>query len=188
MEGSGSRRTVTFEVEMLDKNRNPQKKRDIYQMSTQIDGDAVAFDMSGFMNTLAKNANNIDFESSDDKLWISSSLASGDKLKDTKITSTAKAGDGNTDLRVKYDIAFSGECLAIEEVTVPAGAFKCHKIAMTGVYTANAETSMGNMRVLSLKVKCITWNAPGIGAVKSETYDDKGRLQSVSELQSAGKN
>jgi len=66
-----------------------------------------------------------------------------------------------------------GKCLAIEDVKVPAGTFKCHKI--TQKYTT---TAMGINNVSTV----VEWLAPGIGQVKSETYDDKNKLVSGSVL------
>jgi hypothetical protein len=66
-----------------------------------------------------------------------------------------------------------GKCLVIEDVRVPAGTFKCHKITQTITTTAM------NTTVVATNV---TWLAPGIGQVKSETYDDKNKLVSSSVL------
>jgi hypothetical protein len=70
-------------------------------------------------------------------------------------------------------IKMEGKCVAIEDVKVPAGTFKCRKI------TVKATTPvMGTTTVLTNTM----WEAPNIGTVKSETYYDKIGLVSRSEL------
>jgi arginine deiminase len=66
-----------------------------------------------------------------------------------------------------------GKCLAIENVTVPAGTFKCHKITQT--------TTTSTMGVNDV-TRTIYWYAPAIGAVKTEIYDNKDKLSSSSVL------
>jgi hypothetical protein len=70
---------------------------------------------------------------------------------------------------------FDGKCEAIEDVTVPAGTFKCHKITQTVATTGY----IGRKEVIS---KTVSWYAPGIGTVKTETYDAKDKLQGSTEL------
>jgi hypothetical protein len=66
-----------------------------------------------------------------------------------------------------------GKCLAIESVTVPAGTFTCHKITQT------VSTTVMRRDVVT---RTVSWYAPGIGTVKTETYDNKDKLQSSMEL------
>ena len=61
-----------------------------------------------------------------------------------------------------------------EEITTPAGSFKCYVIEQTT-----------ESRVMGIRVKGTTktWYARGVGSVKSESYDTKGNLVSSQELQ-----
>ena len=62
---------------------------------------------------------------------------------------------------------------AIENVTVKAGTFKAYK------FTSDVNSStMG----INVKAKNIDWYVKGIGAVKTESYDKNGKLQSRTEL------
>jgi hypothetical protein len=61
---------------------------------------------------------------------------------------------------------------AHEEVTTPAGSFDCYKIE------ADMTVKMG----ITQNVKTVTWIAAGVGNVKIETYDSKGKLQTTQEL------
>jgi hypothetical protein len=77
-------------------------------------------------------------------------------------------------LKIRTEISLTDQqCLAIEDVIVPAGTFKCHKVTQTSTATVMRRTII---------TKTISWYAPNIGTVKSETYDDKNKLQSSIEL------
>ena len=69
------------------------------------------------------------------------------------------------------------KCVAEEEVTVPAGTFKCVVIEETQTQTV---TFKGQQQSETSKTK--TWYAEGVGTVKEETYTNRGKLQSTKEL------
>jgi len=56
---------------------------------------------------------------------------------------------------------------------VPAGTFKCHKITQTATTTVMKRKT---------ETKTISWYALGIGTVKTETYNDKNKLDNTTEL------
>jgi hypothetical protein len=62
---------------------------------------------------------------------------------------------------------------AKESVTVPAGTFDCFKISY------NSEIKIGFVKK---NYRYITWYAPEVGAVKSEFYSAKGKLEGYSEM------
>lgn len=59
-----------------------------------------------------------------------------------------------------------------ESITTPAGTFECVKISW--------DTEMKMM--FAVKSKTIAWYSLGVGTVKSETYDKKGKLEGTSIL------
>jgi hypothetical protein len=63
----------------------------------------------------------------------------------------------------------------IEDLTVPAGTFNCLKII--------GDVS-GKVLGLSISGKSAQWYSPGVGMVKSESYDKKGELSSSMVLTS----
>ncbi|HKJ42146.1 MAG TPA: hypothetical protein VKA27_08625 [Sunxiuqinia sp.] len=63
---------------------------------------------------------------------------------------------------------------AMEKMTTPAGTFSCYKISST------IETKS----MLRMVTKNIEWMAKDVGAVRTETYDKKGKLESYSVLTS----
>jgi len=101
--------------------------------------------------------------------------------KAMKIPSDLSVGQAIEDANAKVRIGFincsvimtEGKCLAIEDVLVEAGTFKCYKISQKTNTTAMGVKNEGTT---------ITWYAKGVGAVKTETYDKKGKLTSIQEL------
>ena len=72
-------------------------------------------------------------------------------------------------------VVTEGKCVAIEDVNVEAGTFKCYKISQK-----NNSTIMG----IKSEGTTLTWYAKGVGEVKSETYDKAGKLKNTKELKS----
>ena len=71
-------------------------------------------------------------------------------------------------MKVKQDITFH-KVVDKEELTVPAGTYECYVVERQ--YSA---------KMLGIKVNgsMKTWYARGIGAVRTDTYDKKGKLSS----------
>jgi len=166
VEGSGNNLSVSYVGQVLDKNRKPTSDFEI-PFTVTINNGVVEWDMKNFVNITPETANLIEIEG--DKLRIPSTLSPGDKLDDVKFTMTINMG-----IKIRTEISLTDQqCLAIEDVTVPAGTFKCHKITQTSSTTAMRRTTI---------TKTISWYAPGIGTIKTETYDAKDKLQSSLEL------
>jgi len=162
VEGSGNNLSVTYVGQSLDKNRNPLSELEI-PFTVTINNGVVEWDMKNFVAITPETANFIEIEG--DKLRIPSTLSPGDKLNDVKYTMTLNMG-----LRIRTEISLTEQqCLDIEDITVPAGTFKCYKVTQTSAATVMRRTTT---------TKTTSWYAPNIGTVKSETYDDRGRLQS----------
>ena len=62
---------------------------------------------------------------------------------------------------------------SIEEVTTPAGTFECFKL------NYDVKSKIG---FIKQNYKNSVWYAKGIGAVKTETYDKKGKLDGTTLL------
>lgn len=98
-----------------------------------------------------------------------------------KLPNTMNVGQTIDDANMKVKIAFmtcvstmtDGKVVAQESVTTPAGTFQCYKVAQKVKTTA-----------LGMKVDGITntWYAKGVGTVKTESYDSKGKFISAQEL------
>jgi opacity protein-like surface antigen len=165
VEGSGNNMSITYVGQLLDKNRKPASDLEV-PFTVTVNNGVVEWDMK--MYAAPGTEGFIEIEG--DKLRIPSSLSPGDKLDDAKFTMTLNMG-----FKIRTEISLTEqECLAIEDVTVPAGTFKCHKVTQTGTATVMRKTTT---------TKTVSWYAPGIGTVKTESYNDKGKLQSSTVLQ-----
>ena len=168
VEGSGNNLSVTYVGQVLDKNSNPTSDIEI-PFTVTITNGVVEWDMKSFVSIAPETESLIVIEG--DKLRLPSTLSPGDKLDDVNFTMTLNMG-----IRIRTEISLTDQqCLAIEDVTVPAGTFKCHKITQTSSATVMRRTTT---------TKTISWYAPNIGTVKSETYDAKDKLSSSIELHS----
>ncbi|MDR2039991.1 MAG: hypothetical protein LBQ60_18875 [Bacteroidales bacterium] len=107
-------------------------------------------------------------------------LKPGDKLDDfisgyiEYSTSAAGMNFSFTSVTTEKDRIIEGE----ENVTTPAGTFKCYKYRHTSTFEMK-----GSMMNQKQTTKNITWMNPEVGIVKSENYNDKGKLESRQVLE-----
>ena len=162
VEGSGNNLTINYVSQVLDKNRKPVSDPPVeIPLTVTVSNGVVEWDMKSF----AAPGTEAFIEIEGDKLRIPSTLAPGKKIDDAKFTMTLNMG-----FKIRTEVSLTEqECLAIEDVTVPAGTYKSYKVTQTSAATAMRKT---------VTTKTISWYAPGIGTVKSESYDAKGKLSS----------
>jgi histidinol phosphatase-like enzyme len=166
VEGSGENFAIGYVAQMLDKNRKPMT-----ELSSDITYKVVV--ANGYLELDMRNFGAAGMEGllevSGDKIKIPTSLSVGDVLKDVKFTLTVNMGFAmNTNIHI-YD----QECIALEEITVPAGTYECYKVTQTASTEVLGKTFI---------TKTTTWYAPNVGVVKTESYKENGKLQSVMEL------
>jgi len=167
--GSGNNMTIVVESHVFDKNKKPFSKDpnlSSFVSTSKITNGVVEMEMKSLVTPSMQGV--LEFEG--DKLRIPSTLSPGDKLENAHYIMTLYIG---VKFRTEVDIT-EHQCLAIEDVTVPAGVFTCHKVAQTSTATMMRKTVVS---------KNLFWYAPGIGLVKTETYDEKGKLQNSMVLQ-----
>jgi len=166
VKGSGRNMTITYGLEALDNNRRPPRNSPGEQTFTvEVKNDVVFFDMNQFIPAEMRQQG-MKVEVSGIPMELPNNLQAGQGLKDSNINMTMDLGIMKTTAVVKMT---DGRCLAIEDITVPAGKFKCHKITQTVTTTAMGINSV---------TRTVSWYAPGIGTVKQEIYDDKDKLSS----------
>ena len=170
VEGSGDNLTISYVMETLDKNMKPRTKSSSEIPCTVVIRDGVVYmDMN---QTILEQVTvpDLKMEITGVPLELPGNLQPGQSIKDANMTLTVDAGI----LKMKTDMNMTdGQCQAIEDVTVKAGTFTCHKITQT------ITTSVLRKNVVTTT---ITWYAPGIGTVKTETYSDKNKLTGSVEL------
>jgi len=169
--GSGKNMTITYGMEALDSNRQPLKGSSGEKtFKVEVKNDILYLDMNQFVPAdMSQQGIKIE-ATSNMPMELPSNLKAGDKLKDSNLTMTMDLGVMKTTATVKMT---DGKCLAVEDVTVPAGTIKCHKITQTVTSTV-----MGTNAV----TRSVSWYAPGIGTVKQEIYDDKDKLTASTVL------
>lgn len=107
-------------------------------------------------------------------------LKTGQKIPDEKILNTAFSVKA---MGKDINMSFSGETKnktveSIEDITTPAGTFRCYKI----VYNVISTSDIVRKKVQTSRK--IDWLFPEIGIIKSETYNDKGKLTENMQLES----
>ena len=108
-----------------------------------------------------------------DYLDLPSNLTAGQTLKDATIYlrfGTSEDSDQAL-MNFKYNIT-NRKVAAIEDVETPAGVFNSYKI------TYDVQTKM----IVNIHSSVAEWYAEGVGVVKSEIYNKKGKLQGYSLL------
>jgi len=171
VENSGSQYTAQLDNEVFDaKNKSVSK----FNSKIICDGTTLMIDSRAFsgqgMNDMPAGTN-IEVKFSGDNFDFPLNAAEGQTLKDVSFGSESYM-NGMKIMSFNMKIT-NRKVEAIEKVTVPAGTFEAYKIS----YISELKT-MG----MTKKYKTISWIAKGVGMIKSENYDDKGTLNSYSQL------
>ncbi len=167
---SGNDIDITYLCESIDPKDKLIFKEEI---TIHQKGDIMYLDMSNFINKAAFQQNGeipAEVLVKGNNMEIPMNPQPGQTLPDASVEMSLKMGFVN--LKIAADVT-NRKVEAIEDVTVPAGSFKCYKFS-----------SQVNSLALGIKVQSsgVEWYAKGVGIVKSESYDKKGELSSRTEL------
>ena len=169
VEGSGNNMTISYVYESLDKNKNPLKPPTEIPCTVIIKDGTVNLDMSQMVAGQLQGQQ-LKAEITGVPMELPSNLQPGQTLKDAEVTLTIDMGVMKMITVIKMT---DGKCLAIEDLTVPAGTFNCRKITQTVTTTV-----LGR----NITTTTVSWYALGIGTVKTESYDNKNKLQNSTVL------
>ncbi len=167
---NGSDIDIVYLIESLD-----GKEAVIYneEITIQQRGDKLYMDMSNFINKNAFYQNGdggVAVEVTGNNMELPVNAQPGDMLPDANVEMAMKMGF----LNMKMGAQVTDRKLeSIEDVNVGAGTFNSYK------FTSNVNATVLGMNV---KTQSTEWYAKGIGIVKSESYDKKGKLASSMEL------
>jgi len=163
--GSKNAFAIAYESQILDEKGNPADKDNpmVYDYRIVVKDGTMYLDMKGMFSSMDGFG---DVQVSGITMKIPSSLTVGQTLEDANMK--VKIGFMNCSIAIT-----EGKCLAIEDVKVDAGTFRCYKVSQ------KSNTSTMGMKTESTT---LTWYAKGVGVVKSETYDKAGKLMSTQEL------
>jgi len=123
-------------------------------------------DVRNISSDMIPKAADVQVDITGEQLTYPTGLKVGDKLKDATINVASSMGSMKL-MSMAVNIV-NREVAAMETVETPAGKFDCLKIT----YTLNMKF-MGNRTMNGVE-----YLAKGIGVVKSENYDSKGKKQS----------
>jgi len=108
-------------------------------------------------------------EISFDNIGYPANMKPGTELKDGYVQADINVG---MTLTFKTDV-INRKAEAYEEITTEAGSFKTIRVS---------EDIVSKIGFVTIKMKTISWVIKNIGNVKTESYDKKGNLSSVTEL------
>ena len=172
IKGGGNDMTISYLSEIIDKENKDGESKMSIPLTIHIKDGIMYFDLNSMMPAQKDQPQmgELKMEITGAPTEIPTNLQVGQTLKDANMVMSMNMGF----IKMKTEVNLTnGKCLAIEDVTVPAGTYKSHKVTQTAQATV--------MKIKSTTTT-ITWYAPGVGTVKSETYDKDNKLQSSMEL------
>ena len=172
IKGGGNDMTISYLSEIVDKENKDGEAKMSIPLTIHIKDGIMYFDLNSMMPAQKDQPQmgELKMEITGAPTEIPTNLQVGQTLKDANMVMSMNMGF----IKMKTEVNLTiGKCLAIEDVTVPAGTYKSHKVTQT------AEATVMKIKATTTT---ITWYAPGVGTVKSETYDKDNKLQSCMEL------
>lgn len=167
----------------------------IKTMTFKITKDSIFYDTTPLNSAISDMVGNMVKQAGAAASGMKSSIESKVSSFPIKMTAGAKLPDINS-LTITYNMSMAGMNMSFgittreenriiekqESITVPAGTFNCYK------YSYDSMMSMtGMMAGKGDKEKVIEWWNPELGLIKSETYNDKGKLQTMRQLEETKK-
>ena len=166
--------TATMNTVIKDKKGNLIMETD-YEMSCS--NDQVSIDFKSMMNPqVMKQFKDMETEVTGTNLNLPNSLSIGQTLPDAAVEIKMNMSGINMDIATKMT---NREVIDKESITTPAGTFDCYVIT----YTTEVAMSMGMNQSSSAK----QWISEGVGMVKQEDYNKKGKTTSSSLLTALNK-
>ncbi|MDD5694252.1 MAG: hypothetical protein PHD61_02970 [Bacteroidales bacterium] len=165
---AGARTSVTTEVKSYD-----EKEKELMntQMEVYCEDGVFYIDMKKFLDQKTMESfEGMEVAMETENMEFPSSLQVGQTLKDARIT--VSASTGGMKLFSMNVWVTNRKVEAIEDITTPAGTFSCYKI------TSDVETKM----MMKISVKSVEWYAKNMGTVRSESYNEKGKMTGYTVL------
>lgn len=162
--------TLEIESESFDDKNKPTYK-DTMQMKC-VDG-VFMFDMTNFMDPQTMSAYEGMQVSMDAKnMEFPGTLTAGMSLNDASLTMTVS--NQGVKMMTMTIMITNRKVESYEDITVPAGTFKAYKISY------DTQTKM----MFTTKTRTVQFWVPGKGMVRTESFNDKGKLLGYSVLSS----
>ncbi|HOU99007.1 MAG TPA: hypothetical protein PLP65_09195 [Bacteroidales bacterium] len=152
-----------------DKEKETYKFQQTYYCQ---DGN-ITFDMSNMFDPKTMEGyKDMQVSMTSDKLDLPNSLSVGQTLKEGNATMVI-SNQGMKLMTMSVHV-FNRKVDSQETITVPAGTYNCYKI------TYDVESKV----MFKIQGKAAEWYAKGVGMVKQETYDSKGKITGSTLLKS----
>lgn len=163
---------TTFEL--LQTHMDPKDPKKIIIQDTisfRCKDNVFYIDMDKYLNQKQMEGfKDMEVKVTTDDLIYPPNLSPGMTLNDGSIS--LEIGSGVMNMNMTTNIV-NRKVEAHENITTPAGTFKCYKIA------EDVQSKMGFVKV---NLHNVAWIVKDIGTIRSESYNKKGKLSSTSEL------
>lgn len=167
---TGNDVAVTIKAESYDDKDKLLANRDL---TFECKNGVFYFDMKNLIDPQTMSAyKDMEVKMTATNLDMPSALSVGKTLGDGNVQMSV-SNQGMTLMNMTINIS-NRKVEAIEKITTPAGTFDCFKISY------DVETKM----MFKMQTKGVDWIAKEVGAVRSETYDSKGKLTGYTVLTS----
>jgi hypothetical protein len=138
----------------------------------------LKMDLNKFIPKEMYGGSDVSFEMEGEFLEVPSNLEVGQTLKDgmieSKMVMEGNPAMANMTMTVKI---LNRKVESMESITTPAGTFSCFKIT----YNMESSTKVMGMNT-TVTLSSIDFLAEGVGVVRTESYDKKGKLSGYSIL------
>ena len=164
--------TATIEATVFD-DKNKEITTTSYNVTCK--GNSISIDFKSLINAdMLKQYKDMDLEFSGTNIELPNDLDIGTQLKDANMIMAINMSGIN--MNITMDIV-NRRIDSKASITTPAGTFDCFAI------NYDTQVKMGIKTSFSVK----EWIAEGVGVVKTETYNKKGKLMGYSELTNISK-
>lgn len=154
---------AVVEVENFDKKGESQGKG---QLKYYCTGDIFEIDMKSMLpQDQMAGFEGMSIEYKMENMGYPKTMIAGTTLKDGFVEAVI-SNEGMKFMTMRVDVT-NIKVDAIESITVPAGTYTAYKIS------SDIATKTGFM---TMTMKSVQWMVVGLGAVRTETYDKKGKL------------
>lgn len=168
MKNTANGQEVEMAMDMYD-DKDKVINSAVYKI--RCENDKYFVDMSNLMSPQQQNAGkNMEMEMQSSYLEFPTNPKAGQTLPDGSMEVKMKM-DGTQVMTMNFYVT-DRKVEGFEDVTTPAGTFKCVK------YTDRTEVKS----LFNIKSRNTNWIAENVGSVKTESYNEKGKLLSSMQL------
>ncbi len=164
---SGSGLIITARSERIDENDRVDQKGQ-YTVSGEIEmrcEDGVFYtDVRSLLDSKTSMYKGGDKKLSSVDLQLPVQMSPGQSLPDAEISIGAEVA--NLPVPPITISVVNRKVMTVESITTPAGTFDCYKV----------ECELEMHPVVTSYTRLVQWISAGVGTVKSETYDENGKL------------